>query len=164
MQVSLQSLEVLSSMKEDGVNMGLVTPMNPYTGRADLVDKTIGDAYDVCKYLYDNMEAVYAVASAIVGSNIGQPLLAQRGVLQGGSTGLKGVATLVNFEDLDINPNNILGSHVCIIGNTSGDKYFADSNTFSAKITSTGLYITVANSAPSECEEALIQWFIIYGG
>lgn len=145
--------------------MGLVTPFNPYTGTPKLVDDMIGDAYDVVKHVYDNMVPIYAVAAAVLPSTIGQPFLAQRAILQSGASGTKGgPAVVIDFEDLDIVSANILASHVSIVGNVTGTRYFYDSGIFTAKVTNLGLSVSLLSSAPVECELAILHWFMVYGG
>lgn len=144
--------------------MGMITTLDPYGGKPPIVDKMIGDAYDTVKHVYDHMEDVFAVAAAVKSSNVGEPLLVQRGLLQTGATGLAGATIEIDFEDLGVVHTNILASHVRIIGNTSGELFFADSGYFTSKITSRGLSLTLDAAAPLEVRQAILQWFYIYGG
>lgn len=143
--------------------MALVPAINPFTATAPLVDKMIGDAYDVVKEVYDNMELVQAVGSSIAQSTIGEPLLVQRALTQTGIThaNVNGSVT-VELPDLAMDHKLILASHVAIEG-ASGKMYFADSGQFTATVDTNGLTLVMSATALADARSAAFTWFIIYG-
>lgn len=143
--------------------MGLLPAVNPF-GSTPIVDQMIGDAYPIVKHVSDNMDMVSAVGGALLQSNVGSPLLVQRGVVQQATTGNLGATVVTDFDDLDVDFTKILSSHVCIIGTSTGTRYFSDSGIFTATVDHLGVHISLESFAPSECANAIVQWFFIYGG
>lgn len=142
--------------------MKMVSVCNPYGNEGLFVDKLVGTAYDTVKYVADNMVSVLAVATAITQSTVGEPLLAQRGVISIGATGALGATVIVEPDNLDMVMANILSSQPAITA-TDGTRYFPDSGVFTSVIQSDGLHLTLKADAPAECANATIHWFVIYG-
>ena len=142
--------------------MALRTAHNPYGGLTTMVDRLIGDAYPVVRKVYDSMPFIQTVAVALNETNIGSPLLVQRGIVASGATGLPDTTVVIDFPNLDMQLGGILNSHVRITGN-DGALYFSDCGWFTTKITSAGLHLTLKAGAPSYLVQALVEWFVIYG-
>jgi hypothetical protein len=128
-----------------------------------LIDKMIGDAYPVVKNVYDNMPLVFAVGTALTDSNVGDPLLVQRALIQTGASPVAGATDTIDFSDVSIDYTKILGSSVRILGKTSGALYFEGAGHFSYTIDALGLHLTLPADAPQDIQQALVQWFLIYG-
>ena len=143
--------------------MTLIGSLNPYSHTAPLVDKLIGDAYDVVKEVYDNMEYVVAVGASIRASNVGEPLMLQRIVETTGATGAAGATVVITFDDLDLDYTKIIDSYVTILG-SDGVLYLANSNMFSHTISAAGMSLTLVGGAPAAIQNATLKWYIIYGG
>lgn len=143
--------------------MGIQSSMNPFGGLTLMSDRLIGDAYPVIKSLYDNMAMLTAIGAALTPSNIGSPLLTQRAVLGEGGTGVPGSTVVIDFPNLDMQLLKIIDSNVRILGN-DGALYFSDCGHFTSKVTDQGLALTLKGTAPEALSEALVQWFIVYGG
>lgn len=143
--------------------MGLVAPHNPFGRTAPMVDKLIGDAFDIVKEVHDNLDYIKAVADTLMISVVGQPLLAQRALFSDeGFAPLAGESTVIDFPDVSINYKAILASHVIIEG-SDGNRYFADGGFFTAYVAADGLHLSLKSNAPGALQEAPVSWFIIYG-
>jgi hypothetical protein len=126
-----------------------------------MVDKLLGDAFIIVKEVRDKLTVIEAVGEALTDTEIGAPLLTQRHVTLEGSTGNAGATTVIPFENVDIDYAKIVSSSVRILG-TDDSYYFADSGYFTAKVTETGLSITLKGDAPVEVRNTAAQWFFIY--
>ena len=135
---------------------------DPYRadGNAPLVDRMIGTAYDVVKYVARHLDVIRYVAANMeniyeVASN-----LKRSGVVLGETLTAGATASVAIPET--ITQSMILSSTV-LVETATGDLFGADSGYFTASIQAGALRLALSSSAPAALENATIRWFITYG-
>lgn len=141
----------------------MIGPANPFGHTTPLVDKMIGDAYDIVKVVYDNMPYIVAVGASLSTSVIGQPLLLQRIVETTGVSGTAGQTVVIPFDDLDLDYTKIIDSYVTLLG-SDGVLYVGNSAEFRHNIGPDGMRFTLDSAAGAALQNATVKWYVIYGG
>lgn len=135
---------------------------DPYDdrGHTGLVDKMIGSAYDVVKFVARNLSVIRYVASNMetiyeVGQNL------KTGGLVLGMTGLANETVSLALPE-GVTPAMILTSSV-IVETAAGDLYGTDSGYVTASIQAGALRVYLASNAPVAIQNAVFRWYITYG-
>lgn len=140
---------------------GACDPYGDYpNGHASLVDKMIGNAYEVVRYVArhldmiryvgTNMEMVHEVASN----------LKTNGLVLGSVLGLNETASVPLPEG--VTQEMVLSSSVMLV-DLDGSLYGADSGYFTASIQTGALRVHLKPTAPLQLENAVVRWFLTYG-
>lgn len=141
--------------------MGMRSPLDPYGGRAGLVDKFIGDAFDIVhavsrhlseiKYLVMNMEAIIIVAKNL-------PDTSTKTV--GARLGFRGETVSVPMPE-GITMANIVSSTVLALDG-QGNAYQTNNGDFYFHIQNGALKLTLSSAAPATMSGAEVRWNIVY--
>lgn len=139
--------------------MGMRTVNDPCSSRAPLVDKLIGNAYEIVKYVAMNLTTIRYVAENMelvhqVGTN-----LKQTAVLNG-TTGIAGATVSVALPT-GVTAGQVIGSQV-MIQTSEGDLYGDNSGHFTSNIQGGMLRLTLGMSAPAGLQSASFRWFLTY--
>lgn len=113
------------------------TPHNPYGGVNPLIDKMIGNAYDVVKYVASHLKAIRYVAE-----NMGQIYDAVHGYRFGVEGYADGPLLVLNLPS-NFDTYNIQGLYV--VAHEGGMVYTPGPDTFNAGIDGTQLLISITN-------------------
>lgn len=135
---------------------------DPYDGRGHtgLIDKMIGNAYDVVKYVARHLDVIRYVATNmeniyVVATNL------KRSVLVISETGLANTTKSVALPE-GVTPAMVVASSV-LVQDANGDLFGSDSGYFTASIQSGALRLFLKPDAPANLENAVIRWFLTYG-
>lgn len=113
------------------------TPHNPYGGVNPLIDKMIGNAYDVVKYVASHLKAIRYVAENM--ETIHDAVHGYRFGVEGYASG----PTLVLNLPSDLDTYTIQGLYV--VAHEGGMVYTPGADTFNAGIDGTQLIISISN-------------------
>lgn len=134
--------------------------LDPVGGSDTVVDKLIGNAYDVVlavrlklrelMFIVANMDSLMLIANDLKSTT-----------LVNGVSGLAGDTTIVKLP-LGMNPLKILSSTVSL-NDAMGNIYGADTGYFNSVILGGDLHVTMAPTAPVEVQNIPVRWFITTG-
>lgn len=139
---------------------GQCNPFREDSGNVALVDRFIGNAYDVVKYVARHLDVLRYVATNMeeiheVAMNL------KRSGLTLGQTALLGETVSVAVPE-GITQSMILSSSV-MIEDEVGSFFGSDSGYFTCTIQAGALRLHLNSSAPATLQNATIRWFITYG-
>jgi len=134
---------------------------DPYSSQGLTVRKILGSAYEVVKCVYEHLDYVKVVANnmaAVVNSanNVHRNIV----TVTGETSHDAGGTTTILFPS-GITQAEVLDSNVLVMG-TDDALYGPGDSTFSWKVTSTGVSVTMSDDAASELLEAQIRWVLSY--
>lgn len=135
-------------------------PYDNRGGHTPLIDKMLGSAYDVVKYVARHLDAIRFVALNMETIHEVATNMKTSGLVLG-QTGLLGETISLGLPE-GVTMDMILG-YSCLIQTANGDLYNAESGYFSANIQASALRLHLSPTAPSILENAVIRWFITYG-
>lgn len=136
-------------------------PYDNRGGHTPLIDKMLGSAYDVVKYVARHLDAIRFVALNMETINEVATNMKTSGLVLG-MTEEVGVTVSIALPD-GITQGMVLSSAV-LVQAPNGDVYGADSGHFTATIQAGALRLALKSTAPIILENAVVRWFITYGG
>lgn len=135
---------------------------DPYDGRGHtgLIDKMIGNAFDVVRYVAEHLNVIRYVAANMediyqVATNL------KRSVLIYNTTGEANTTKSVALPE-GVTQAMVVASSV-LVQDANGDLFGSDSGYFTATIQSGALRVFLKPGAPANLENAVIRWFLTYG-
>lgn len=141
--------------------MGIRTAQDPYGGRTGLVDKLIGNAFDVVhlvarhineiKYLVSNMEAIIIIANNLPDTSTKTTT---------GRVGNRG-ATVVVPMPTGVTMANIVSSTVLVL-DSENNAYQINNGDFSFMVRDGNLHLTLYSEAPTSMIGAELRWNVVY--
>lgn len=140
--------------------MGMRTVFDPFGSPALLVDKMIGNEYDIVKFVAENMEFIRHVQANLEALVELANNLKTSGLLLG-TTGLATEVTSIPLPE-GVLQDHVLASSVLVVGKDGG-LYGPDSGYFSVRIQGNALRVTMASTAPIHVQNATVRWFLTYG-
>jgi hypothetical protein len=138
--------------------MNMRTTFDPYAGNDPLVDKMIGNAYDVVALVAKNLQAIL-----FLGDNMTELMLIAKGLRV--STVVLGVAgqvgELISIPlPTGVTADKVVASSV-LIATPDGSLYGSDY--FTCYIAAGALKISLNLSAPPALVGSVIRWYLTYG-
>lgn len=140
--------------------MAMRTVFDPFGSPTLLVDKMIGNEYDIVKFVAENMEFIRHVQANLEALVELSNNLKTSGLLLG-TTGLATETTSIALPD-GVLQEHVLASSVLVVGKDGG-LYGPDSGYFDVRIQGSALHVTMAPTAPLHVQNATIRWFLTYG-
>lgn len=140
--------------------MAMRTVFDPFGSPTLLVDKMIGNEYDIVKFVAENMEFIRHVQANLEALVELSNNLKTSGLLLG-TTGLATETTSIALPD-GVLQEHVLASSVLVVGKDGG-LYGPDSGYFDVRIQGSALRVTMASTAPLHVQNATIRWFLTYG-
>lgn len=140
--------------------MGMRTVNDPFGSPMTLVDKMIGNEYDIVKFVAQNMDFVRHVQANLEALVELSNNLKTSGLLLG-STGLPTETTSITLPE-GVTQDAVLASSVLVAGKDGG-LYGPDSGYFDVRIQGGALRVTMAANAPLQVQNAVVRWFVTYG-
>lgn len=123
-----------------------------------LVDKLIGNAYDVVLYVARYLEVIRYVAANMENIYEVAVNLKKSGLVLGQLDGVTGSVALPE----GVTTAMILSSSV-ILEAPDGSIFGSDSGLFTASVQAGALRVFLKDTAPAPLQNAVIRWFITYG-
>lgn len=140
---------------------GVGDPYSDYpNGHASLVDKMIGNAYEVVRYVAKHLDMIRYVGSNMENIHEIATNLKTNGLVLGTVLGLNETASIAIPEG--VSQASILSSSVMLV-DLDGSLYGPDSGYFSASIQTGALRVFLHPDAPLQLENAVVRWFLTYG-
>ena len=135
---------------------------DPYDGRqhATLIDKMIGNAYEVVKYVARHLNEIKYVALNMALVNTVAEELRKASVVVSNVGGL-GATVVLPFPD-QATVDNVVASSV-LVKLANGVLLGSDSGIFTTAIAANGISITLKSDAPAEAVGGQVRWFLTYG-
>lgn len=140
--------------------MGMRPVNDPFGSPMPLVDKMIGNEYDIVKFVAENMEFIRHVQANLEALVELSNNLKTSGLLLG-STGLPTETTSIPLPT-GVLQEHVLASSVLVVGKDGG-LYGPDSGYFEVRIQGGALRVTMAANAPLHVQTAVVRWFLTYG-
>lgn len=131
--------------------------LDPFGGSDTVVDKVIGNAYDVVlavrmklrelMFIVANMDSLMEIANNLKSTTV-----------VSGISGVAGATTIIQLP-LGMSPLKILSSTV-MLADQFGNMYTPDSGYFTTLIQGGNLHVIMAPTAPIGAQNIPIRWFI----
>lgn len=129
---------------------------DPYSDYTNLVDKLIGNSYQIVRYVAMHLKTIRYVASnmeSIYFAAQNQPVVVRA------TAGALNTTTSVNIPS-GVDIADIVSSDV-VIATTGDEIYTSASDTFTAWIEDGALKVNIPNTSPASMAGAQIRWTII---
>lgn len=141
--------------------MALSPALSDFGSADSIVDRRIGTAFQYVQVVANNIKEVKYVAHymesiALIAANFANEVTTNIA----GMTLVNPLVAVLPFP-LGVDISMVKASDVLVQG-IDGDLYMAGANTFSVKISTDGLSLTLAGSAPSNLESAQIMWHLTH--